>query len=291
MHAMKQVLSFVFVITLTATVTGQDGDPELSMILQRVRERVTRHYLALQSLAWTDTVKVEATGEKPRELVYDSIVRLQEPVPGDNAVPFYIRDVSELRAVNGKPVKKNELPKSTDPRAANMGTLSFLLRSEERSRNYAFSYAGPADLRGRRVLRIDINSPQKTPPKVTWDDAFVFFGVRYHFQVSGVQFTKGVLWVDPETYDVLRLEWKSDLFEFQRTAGSQKIKYETGLKVQFQSMPLAEPNQTIAVPVSVEFTGTITRDDVRVSRQTHTFSNYKRFTGDAKVISVEAATK
>jgi len=291
MHAMKQVLSFVFVIALTATVTGQDGDPELSTILQHVRERVTRHYLDLQSPAWTDTVKVEATGEKPRELVYDSIVRLQEPVPGDNAVPFYIRDVSELRAVNGKPVKKNELPKSTDPRAANMGTLSFLLRSEEQSRNYAFSYAGPADLRGRRVLRIDINSPQKTPPKVTWDDAFVFFGVRYHFQVSGLQFTKGVLWVDPETYEVLRLEWKSDQFEFQRTADSQKIKYETGLKVQFQSMPLAEPNQTIAVPVSAEFTGIITRDDVRVSRQTHTFSNYKRFTGDAKVISVEAATK
>ena len=288
---MKQVLSFVFVITLTATVTGQDGDPELSMILQRVRERVTRHYLALQSLAWTDTVKVEATGEKPRELVYDSIVRLQEPVPGDNAVPFYIRDVSELRAVNGKPVKKNELPKSTDPRAANMGTLSFLLLSEERSRKYAFSYAGPTDLSDRKVLRIDINSPQTTPPKVTWDDTFVFFGVRYHFQVSGLQFTKGVLWVDPETYEVLRLEWKSDQFEFQRTADSQKIKYETGLKVQFQSMPLAEPNQTIAVPVSVEFTGTITRDEVRVSRQTHTLSNYKRFTGDAKVISVEGTTK
>ena len=289
MHAMKQVLSFVFVIALAATVTGQDGDPDLSTILQRVRERVTRHYLDLQSLAWTDTVKVEAPGEKPRELVYDSIVRLQEPVPGDNAVPFYIRDVSELRAVNGKPVKKNELPKSTDPRAANMGTLSFLL-SEERSRKYAFSYAGPTDLSDRKVLRIDINSPQTTPPKVTWDDTFVFFSVRYHFQVSA-PFTKGVLWVDPETYEVLQLEWRSDPFEFQRTAGSEKIKYESGLKVQFQSMPLAEPNQTIAVPVSLEFTRTITREDVRVSRQTHTLSNYKRFTGDAKVISVEGATK
>ena len=290
MHAMKQVLSFVFVIALAATVTGQDGDPDLSTILQRVRERVTRHYLDLQSLAWTDTVKVEAPGEKPRELVYDSIVRLQEPVPGDNAVPFYIRDVSELRAVNGKPVKKNELPKSTDPRAANMGTLSFLLLSEERSRKYAFSYAGPVDLTDRKALQIDIKSPQKTPPKVTWDDTFVFFSVRYHFQVSA-PFTKGVLWVDPETYEVLQLEWRSDPFEFQRTAGSEKIKYESGLKVQFQSMPLAEPNQTIAVPVSLEFTRTITREDVRVSRQTHTLSNYKRFTGDAKVISVEGATK
>lgn len=68
MHAMKQVLSFIFVIALTATVTAQDGDPELSTILQRVRERVIRHYLDLQSLAWTDTVKEEAPGEKPREL-------------------------------------------------------------------------------------------------------------------------------------------------------------------------------------------------------------------------------
>lgn len=40
MHAMKQVVSFVFVIALTSTVTAQDGDPELSTVLQRVRERV-----------------------------------------------------------------------------------------------------------------------------------------------------------------------------------------------------------------------------------------------------------
>jgi hypothetical protein len=136
-------------------------------------------------------------------------------------------------------------------------------------------------------LRIDITSAQKTPPRATWDDSFVFFGVRYHFQVSGVQYNNGILWVDPETYDVLQLEWRSDPFEFQRNRDSRKIKYEVGMKAQFQSMSFATPAQAIAVPVSMEFTTTINKGDVNIYRTTHSFANYKRFTGDAKVIATE----
>jgi hypothetical protein len=299
MHAMKQILAVILTLALPAIAFGQSDDPELAAILQRVRERVNRHYLDLQTVAWTDTAKQELLDEKQapreiaRELVYDTIVRLQEPSPEDHGVPFYIREVGELQSVDGKPARKNEQPKTTDPRTANMGSLLFLLVTDERARNYAFSYGGFADLNGRRVLRIDVASRQQTPPRVTWEDSFVFFGVRYHFQVSGVKFNKGSLWVDPETYDALQLDWRSDPFEFHRNKGDREIRYEIGMTVRFHSMPFESPQQTIVAPVSLEFATTITKtkDDVNLYRTTHTFTNYKRFTGDARVIAAEGTAK
>ena len=250
------------------------------------------------AVAWTDTAKQElldekqAPREKPRELVYDAIIRFQEPAPEDRGVPFYIREVAELRSVDGKLARKNEQPKTTDPRAANMNSLLFLLLTDDRARNYAFSYVGPAALNGRQALRIDVTSPQKAPPQVKWDDDFVFFGVRYRFQVSGVQFNKGSIWVDPETYDVLQLDWRSDPFEFQR-GDSRKVRYEIGMTVRFQSMPFENPQQTTIVPVSLEFATTIRKgkDDVNLYRTTHTLTDFKRFTGDARVIATEDPTK
>jgi hypothetical protein len=298
MRVMK-VLSLILVAAFPALALGQSDDANFAAILQRVRERIARHYLDLQTVAWTDAAKEElldekqAPREKPRELVYDTIIRLQEPSSEDHGVPFYIREVGELQSVDGKPARKNEQPKTTDPRTANMGSLLFLLVTDERARNYAFSYGGSAVLNGRQVLRIDVTSPQQTSPRVTWEDSFVFFGVRYHFQVSGMKFNKGSIWVDPETYDVLKLGWRSDPFEFQRNNGDRKIRYEIGMTVRFQSMSFESPHQTIVVPVSLEFATTITKgkDDVNLYRTTHTFTNYKRFSGDAKVIAAEGTTK
>jgi hypothetical protein len=292
MRVMK-VLSLILVAAFPALALGQGDDSDFAAILQRVRERVARHYLDLQTVAWTDTATQElldakqAPREKARELAYDTIVRLQQPSPEDHGVPFYIREVGELQSVDGKAARKNEQPKTTDPRTANMGSLLFLLLTDERARNFAFSYGGFADLNGRQMLRIDVTSPQQTPPRVTWEDAFVFFGVRYRFQVSGVKFNKGSIWVDPETYDVLQLDWRSDPFEFQRNNGDRKIRYEIGMTVRFQSMSFESPEQTIVVPVSLEFATTITKgkDDTNLYRTTHIFTNYKRFTGDAKVIA------
>jgi len=238
MRTMKTLVVLILASAFPAIALGQGDDADLAAILQRVRERVTQHYLDLKTVAWTDTAKQElldekqAPREKPRELVYDAIIRFQEPAREDRGVPFYIREVAELRAVDGKPAKKNEQPKITDPGAANMNSLLFLLLTDDRARNYAFSSGGPADLNGRQALRIDVTSPQKAPPQVKWDDDFVFFGVRRRFQVSGVQFNKGSIWVDPETYDVLQLDWRSEPFEFQR-GDSQRVRYEIAMTVRF----------------------------------------------------------
>src|SRR5262245_50537403 len=146
MHTMKQALAMFLTIALSALALGQDNDSQLDTILQRVRERVTRHYLDLQSLAWADAAKHDVlkgdgtSKEKPRTFVYDAIIRLQEPAPNDRGIPFYIRPVGELLTVDGKPAKKSEKPKLTDPQVWSPGALLFLLLTDDRARHYGFSY-------------------------------------------------------------------------------------------------------------------------------------------------------
>src|SRR5688572_12442713 len=298
---MKRLLSLMLMMALPGVALGQSDGPELETILQRVRARVTQHYLDLKSLAWSDTAKSEVLKgdqtpkEKPRTLVYDAIIRLQEPASDDHGIPFYIRPAGELLTIDGKPAKKNEKPKPTDPQVGSPGSLLFLLLTDSRADRYGFSYGGITELDGRKALRIGLTMAQIAPPRVTWNDSFVFFGFRYGFQVSGVHWNKGSIWVDPETYDVLQSEWSSDPFEFQRNLpmrGSQKIRFEQGMKARFEPMTFAGPEQTLVVPVSFENTTTITREDgVTIYRGTHGFTDYKRFTGDAKVIASEGPAK
>ena len=276
---------------LFGTPAQQPEDPDLVSLLEKVRQRVKQHYIDLQSLAWTDWVRWEtlkedrAPADKPRDFVYDVIIRLEQPKPEDTGVPFYVREQSELRSIDGKPAKKNQTPQSRDPRAANMSNFLFLLLTDSRAQNYQLSYGGPADLNGRKTWRIAVHVPQKTPPQVTWDVSFGLSGVRNNFNVTGVHYNHGMLWIDPDTYDILRLEWRSDPFEFQRR--SKKFRYETQLTVNFQQMSIGSPELKLAVPVSLESLTKIRGVTRTFYRITHTFTDYKRFSGDATILKFE----
>jgi hypothetical protein len=293
MTSLRILLIVIPLAGLLGANPRQTPDPDFTTLLQRVRERVMQHYLDLRSLAWTNTTRRETLDEKgtarekSRELSYESIIRFQEPSPEDTGIPFYIRDQSELRLIDGKQVKKKESPESSDPRPVNLGELLFLLLKDSRALNYELSYGGSADLDGRKTLRIEVHSPQKTPPQVSWDKSFVFFGVRYEFKVTGIKYNQGTLWIDPETYDVLRLDWRSDPFEFQRDKDSRKIRYEQQMTARYQAVPFTNPEQTVVVPVSAELVTAIRGIKVSIHRTLYSFSNYKRFTGDARVLAIE----
>jgi hypothetical protein len=123
--------------------------------------------------------------KKPTELVYDFII-----IPGTG---LGIREQRELKLRDGRPVAKSAQPPIPDATA--FTTAVTVLLREIRDK-FTFSYTGTANLDGREALIIDYVPAIRRPPSATWE------GSRFRFNFE----SKGRIWIDPASYDVLRLE-------------------------------------------------------------------------------------
>jgi hypothetical protein len=143
-------------------------------------------------------------------------------------------------------------PESTDPPPADMSWLMFLHQGPRAvygarpATGYGFSFAGRVRLEGRDTLMVDVT-----------------------FRGRPAASTARI-WIDAITYDILRLEMREKPLE---------------TTVRFQPVPFDNPDQTLLLPVSAEITRRINPRDTksRVVRTTHSFTNFKRFTGDVKI--------
>jgi hypothetical protein len=288
---MKRLIPVVLsAIVLTGVNVGQSQPPDISEVMERVGERVKQHYIDLKKLAWTDTIREQELNpdqtpkDKAREFAYDMIIRLQEI--DEKIAPFVVREVSDLRVADGKPVRKGTSSKSTDPRAASVGSVAILMPGP-RAR-YGFSYGGDADLDGRKTLLIDVTFPPSTRvPQVQWNDTFRLFGVSRNFELTGVSYDKARLWVDAETFDVLRNEVRSTPFEFSRNEKGKKITFEMATTFRFKRMSFENPHESLVVPESIEILRTFKGAKGGGVRTLHAFTDYKRFTGETRIESLE----
>jgi hypothetical protein len=281
-------------MTLASFVLAQEhtaGTTETDRLLDRIGERVQRYYTNLLTVSWNNKVRLEVLKEdltqkeKPREFEYDVIIRLQEPASKTDLFPFYIRESETLLSVDGKAVKKGQTAKPTDPRPAPMNILTPFLPDAKRFGWTNYTISGVKEFDGQKLLLVEMTSPQRTPPRVEWDDKFRVLGVVHTFQIYGVQYNKGRLWVDPETFDVIRVEGRSDPFEFLPPGNKQTWKYETDYMARFRKMKFENPSQTLVVPEALQFVRTITGSRRSpVVRTAHSFTGFKRFLGDTKII-------
>lgn len=268
-------LALLLVLVASATLGKAptlSTDPDFPILLAGVRERVRKYYVDLQRIAWTanvrqDTLKADgAPEESATELVYDTIIRLQQPEPGDVSVPFYVRDVSDLKSIDGKPVKPGEKPKAGSlipPQPG--GWLSFVLSTDWRTPHYRFSYEGQVEWEGRRTYLIDVTFPplnfsfapeglnpnkkvspatdSERTPRVQWQgDRFLLYGLA----------RTGRLWIDAETKDVLQAELRTTPFEFFKPNGRDKLVFDAKMVSRFRPMAFENPRETYTLPESLE---------------------------------------
>lgn len=231
-------LVVLLLIALGRTALAQSKEQGVSEIVGRIGERVEKYYRDLQKVAWTDNAQVQWLKEdltpkdKPREATYDMLINLQPPTPDDPLSPFYVREQADLKRVEGKIIKKGAA-EATAPRPPGLGSLVFLLQGAKG--NYSFSYSGQTSLQARKTLMLEVSYPQSVqPPRVIWNDSFRGLGVNRNFRIAEVQTENGRIWIDPDTYDVLQLEYHTTPFEFSRTDKSKKITYEMVYTARFQ---------------------------------------------------------
>ena len=263
-----------------------DDDPELADLLERVGDRVRRYYRDLEDLAWTTTVRHEVferdwtPQEEPRDLIFDSIVVL-EPPPDGVPVPFGVRERNDLTHVDGEPVEPGyELEReafSGFPHTGfALGELLFLVPEFRANSNVVLSYAGRAELDGRLAWVIDVDRSPDEEPRIVWRGN--------NFRIHGVFPPSGRVWIDAESYDVLRHDSETERVTFRRMLILPGISYEWRSTTRYADVRFDDADAEYRVPQSYESVRIL--DGARFSpivRNFVGFWHHRRFTGEVRL--------
>ncbi len=278
-------------IALPAASVGQDvssepvrgvDDPELTELLELVGERVREYYRDLENLAWTTTVRHEvfeddwSPKEEPKDLVFESIVLLETP-PDDVPVPFFVREASDLSHVDGASVDPGYELESDFLYRYQLPELLMLLPEYRATSDRVFSYAGRTELEGRPAFVVDVEQPRSPDdePRIVWR------GRR--FSIYNLVFTRRI-WIDPETYDVLRFDTEAEPVSFRRSLIFGRIGYEQTSTTRYTTVAFDDTEMEFLVPESYEYVRIIEGARIRpITRTRQSYSNYRRFAGDVRL--------
>ena len=175
--------------------------PDVEETIVRVGARVAEWYSRAQSIVSLETVVItplrfDMSPTLPsRRLGYELRVAWDPATagPGGFPEPSILR---QILTVNGRPPRVTDEPGCMDPKPVSPEPLMMLL--PEQRDGFAFAFAGSGRVDGRPVMMFDFTGVAARAPDVAWTKECV--------SVSLPGRSRGRIWVDAATHDVLRLD-------------------------------------------------------------------------------------
>jgi hypothetical protein len=277
-------------VAAAASAAAQPASPGLESLLARISARVEQFYARARTVTSRESVRFQRleTDFRPvgfaRRLVYE--LRLAWDPEGDGASPIEAKVLRQLMTVNGRPPRPKDEPECTDPEGVSSDALSMLL-SQKRD-VYEFTAAGPVRFENRAALAIDFRNVSKEPPEITWTEDCV--------RVTVPGRTKGRIWIDAETFDVLRLdEHLTGMFDFPT---SERIARRNGVfrmalerydsSIRYHEVSFEDPQERLTLPRRVETTALWSGLGTRRYLITQEYSDYRRFVTGGRVVPADA---
>ena len=169
-----------------------------------------------------------------------------------------------------------------DPEPVTPEPMMMLLPAKQAE--YAFSIAGSGRTDGRRALMVDYKARTKGQADIKWKDTCV--------SVSLPGWSRGRIWVDPSTHDVLRLDEELvGMFEFpvprekSYFGGPLRLTVErSDSSIRYEAVDFHEPEETLILPHSIETTSVWRNAPVPRVKITQTFTDYRRFLSDSRIL-------
>ena len=278
---------------LSASAAGQQSitTDELINTLQRVGERVERFFLRAQSIVCVESVRLQPlnaglTTDGFARSVESELRLTWEPNSDPDKVPE-AQAVRQVMKVNGRPPKKNDHDNCTTPEqnATETQPLSMLLPGQREK--YRFGYAGLGKLEGRNAIMLDYEEIKKVSVKVEEipgnEDCI-------SYDIDGGM--GGRVWIDPATYDVLRLD--SRLKGLVDVRMPSKVSRRSGnsywtverfdTSIRFKPVSFQDPQETLILPISMSQMR-ITHGAGTPRLRTNTeYTNYRRFLTGARIV-------
>jgi hypothetical protein len=285
---MRRFLLCACAASLTASASAQQTDTaaDLAARMVRIGERVEQFYARARTVTSKETVRLQPletdfrSTTPARLLVYE--LRVAWDPPADGALPADASVVRQLLTVNGRPPRPKDEPQCMDPKGVAPDALALLLPHNRD--DYEFRSAGSTRVDGRLAAMIDFKSVSSEPPEIAWKGTCV--------SVSLPGRTRGRLWIDAETDDVMRIdEHLIGLFEFpvprehSRFGGPVSMVIERAdSSIRYRPVTFEDPDETLMLPRSIE-TMTVWRNaGVNRVRMTQDFSDYRRFVTDGRIV-------
>jgi hypothetical protein len=266
---------------------------DVNALMDRVGERVADYFRRAQSLICTERSTVQPIGRdwglQGFSRTVESELRV-DSVDSDGQMLAEPTVVRTVRRVNGREPKerdKRDRAGCTDPSPFSRAPLSFLLPANHGQ--YRFTAVKRGREGSREALIVDFMSVNRTSKLELIKDQQ---GHDDCFDWTGPLATKGRIWVDATTHDVLRVD--------RGLPGPVELRVPTALQqrysfpswivldrdsqtMRYRSVAFTNPDEVVMLPASVEST-TIVRSSLQSARSTQTFTDYRRFLTGARIV-------
>ena len=285
-------LALLLTLGSAVTVAAQDDAADLAAVLQRAGERVERYFTRAQSIVcreivrWMPLTPTLVSAGFGRTV--ESELRLSW-APADDGTPANeARTIRELLRVNGREPQKNDWRNCTDPeqQASEPQPLSILLPAQRGG--FEFKLAGRARLDGRSAIMVDYKIRKRaavTSSLVEGRDDCVTYNID-----GG---TRGRVWIDADTYDVLRLDQaligmvdiplpKKITLPFNGATYWTAERMDTTIR--FKAIAFNNPDETLVLPVTMtQFRITRGAGTSRLWTTTD-YTQYRRFLTAGRIV-------
>ena len=284
--------AFVMGMLLSGSVIAQSPGLDLQSTLTRAGERVEAFFTRAQSLVCTETVVMQPlnsglTSEGFSRTV-ESELRVSWEPPRDGTPATEAQTKRHVLKVNGRPPRERDHRSCTTAEQNDTETqpLSMLLATQRDK--YQFSAAGAGRVDGRQTIMIDYREVAAVSADVRavegLDDCI-------SYDLTGGQ--RGRLWLDAETFDVLRLDQRlTQMIDLRmprvlaRRPGSPTYMTleRSDTSMRFVRLAFDNPEESLVLPATTSELRIVRGGSASRLRTITRYSNYKRFLTGTRVV-------
>lgn len=265
---------------------------DLTATLSRAGDQVEAFFSRAQSLMCIEIVSMQPLGSgftrDGFSRTVESELRLSWDAGADGAPATAARTERQVLKVNRRPPRADDRHNCTVPEqlGSEPQPLSMLLPQERAA--YDFSLAGATRLDGRSAVMVDFRERGPTSVDV--------YTLPHNDECVGYELNGGLrgrLWIDGQTFDVLRLDTRlSGMVDVRmppvlaRRPGAAPYftleKWDTSIR--FGEVIFRDPDESLTLPLSSTVLR-VTRGSAAPRLRTETkYANYKRFLTGARVV-------
>lgn len=276
------------VLALTAMTARAQPQPEVHDVLARVGERVVEFYNRAKNVICIERATVQGVDFNHSVVGFARTVESELRIEADGAGEATV--VRTVRKVNGRIPRasdKKDRSGCTDPSPVASEPLAFLLPAQRSE--YQFTIAGIGRDRDRPAVLIDFASVNRSSKSELieapsgHDDCFDWVG---HIA------SRGRVWVDADNYDVLRVERGlggpvdvkvPTLIQRRHRLDSWVVLLREDWTIRYRPVAFSDPEEVLLLPESI-MSIIMVRGGLQSTRRSQTFSDYRRFVAEGKVL-------
>lgn len=287
--ASLRVIAAILVPAGIVAAQAPNAPLDLAGLLARVGSAVERYYARAQSIICVETVRLQSLGfdllsdmTPPRQLTYELRVSWDDAADGK---PREATVQRELLKINNRVPRPKDKPQCLDPSEVSPDTLEMLLPAKQSE--YTFALAGSTRFKGRQAILLDYKSRQSGPISATPHE-----DREDCWKVDMPGRTRGRVWIDAESNDVLRLDehlvGMVDLTlppDRKRARGPLPVVFERlDSSIVFGPVSFSDPDEVLILPTSVDSITVVRNAGTPRVRKTQAFSNYRRFITGVRIV-------